>query len=95
MLPLLVMAIFGIRILEDPFALYYGLQIANLWYSVGDHSEHLKLGHYWHHQHINSNYSVYSNLPSKLLFKKKPSKDYARELVFGKVRKLKQRKELL
>mmetsp|Transcript_45120 Transcript_45120/g.109168 ORF Transcript_45120/g.109168 Transcript_45120/m.109168 type:complete len:170 (+) Transcript_45120:1-510(+) len=89
-LPQLAMAMFGIHVLEDPFSLYCGLQIANLWYSVGDHSENLKLGHYWHHQHINSNYSVYTNLPSKLLLNNKPATDCVRELVFGKMRILKQ-----
>jgi hypothetical protein len=73
--PLLGMAAFGNVVLQYIFA----LQIALVWYSVGDHSENLKLGHYWHHYYINSNYTVCTSIRP---FRKKLKKDFVQERVF-------------
>ena len=45
----------------DPFSLLVSLQVVYLWYTVADHSENLKLPHYYHHHFVTSNYTAYFN----------------------------------
>lgn len=73
--PLYTMAALATFVLEDAFALRYALQFVFVWYTVGDHSENVKLGHYWHHHYINSNFTVYFNAQR---FWKKTRRDYCR-----------------
>uniref|UniRef100_A0A6V2QDJ2 Fatty acid hydroxylase domain-containing protein n=1 Tax=Ditylum brightwellii TaxID=49249 RepID=A0A6V2QDJ2_9STRA len=74
------MAAFCNFFLKDPFALLCSLHIGYLWYSVGDHSENLKLGHFWHHHFINSNYTAYTDIR---YFWPAPKTDFVRERVFS------------
>jgi hypothetical protein len=78
-LSFVAMAAFCNRFLQDPFALKIALHVAYIWYSVADHSENMKLGHYWHHHFINSNYTAYTNVRR---FWPSSKKDPVRECIF-------------
>jgi len=49
-------------IFNDPFLIIVSYSVTTTWYSMS-HDEYLKQFHYYHHKCINSNYSVYINLP--------------------------------
>jgi hypothetical protein len=55
-----VLAVVGISlgIFGSPLALFYALTLVFAWYAA-DHDEMLKLPHWYHHKHINGNYTIY------------------------------------
>lgn len=56
--PFVGLVLSHIFILKDPLVLGVSLHVIHAWYAF-DHSENLKLYHYFHHQFVDSNYSVY------------------------------------
>jgi hypothetical protein len=54
---------------KDPFSLLVSLQVVYLWYTVADHSENLRLPHYFHHHYVTDNYTAYfsTNVTTKYI----------------------------
>jgi hypothetical protein len=56
--PALIVYFINVYWFNDYFSFILSVAFVSCWYFV-DHDEYLKLPHYYHHQYINSNYSVY------------------------------------
>ena len=67
---------------KDPYAVQQAMHLAYVWYTVGGHSENIKLGHFWHHHYVNSNFTAYYT--NVRMFWPTPKTDFVRRRLFQK-----------